>query len=124
MIDIWRHRWLPDLHHSKVISPRTITTVNQVSELFVPHTKTWDPGKLALWFLPWEAEIVSQIQVCMVREEDVLIWPLTTDGEYSVRSAYHFFGVPITFLLLLRTVLCLAHPRWFMTILFGRKFGR
>ena len=90
MIDIWRHRWLPDLHHSKVISPRATTSVNRVSELFVPHTKTWDPGKLALCFLPWEAEIISQIQVCTVREEDVLIWPLTTDGEYSVRSAYHF----------------------------------
>ena len=59
LIDIWRHRWLPDLHHSKVISPRATTSVNWVSELFVPHTKTWDPGKLALCFLPWEAEIVS-----------------------------------------------------------------
>ena len=54
--------------------------MNRVSELFVPHTKTWYPSKLALCFLPWEAEIVSQIQVCMVREEDVLIWPLTTNG--------------------------------------------
>ena len=90
LIDIWRQRWLPDLHHSKIISPRANTSVNQVSELFVPHITTWDPGKLALCFLPWEAEIVSQIQVCMVGEEDVLIWPLTADGEYSVRSAYHF----------------------------------
>ena len=80
LIDIWRHRWLPDLHHSKIISSQANTFVNRVSELFVPHTKTWYPSKLALCFLPWEAEIVSQIQVCMVREEDVLIWPLTTNG--------------------------------------------
>ncbi|KAK9999046.1 hypothetical protein SO802_018649 [Lithocarpus litseifolius] len=89
LIDIWRHRWLPDLHYSKIISPRANTSVIRVCELFVPHTKIWDPGKLALCFLPWEAEKVSQIQVCSDGEEDVLIWPLTADGEYSVRSAYH-----------------------------------
>ena len=40
LIDIWRHRWLPDLHHSKIISSQANTFVNRVSELFVPHTKT------------------------------------------------------------------------------------
>ena len=40
LIDIWRQRWLPDLHHSKIISSQANTFVNRVSELFVPHTKT------------------------------------------------------------------------------------
>ena len=86
LIDIWRHRWLPDLTHSKIISPQANTSVNRVCELFVPNTKIWDPGKLAICFLPWEAEIVSQIQVYTDGEEDVLIWPLTADGGYSVHS--------------------------------------
>lgn len=89
LIDIWRHRWLPDLTHSKIISPRANASVNRVCELFVPNTKIWDPGKLAFCFLPWEAEIVSQIQVFTDGEEDVLVWPLTADGGYSFRSAYH-----------------------------------
>ena len=79
LIDIWRHRWLPDLTHSKIISPQANTSVNRVCELFVPNTKIWDPGKLAICFLPWEAEIVSQIQVYTDEEENVLIWPLTAD---------------------------------------------
>ena len=60
--------------------------MNRVCELFVPYTKIWDLGKLALFFffLPWQAEIVSQIQVYTDGEEDVLIWPLMADGEYSV----------------------------------------
>nr|POF00480.1 putative helicase magatama 3 [Quercus suber] len=33
--------------------------------------------------------MVRQIQVCEKGAEDTLIWPLTNDGEYSVRSAYH-----------------------------------
>ena len=32
--------------------------------------------------------MVRKIQVCEDWEEDILIWPSTFDGEYSVRSAY------------------------------------
>lgn len=32
--------------------------------------------------------MVRKIQVCEDWEEDILIWPLTFNGEYSVRSAY------------------------------------
>ena len=112
LIDIWRHRWLLDLHHSKIISPQANTSINRVSELFVPHTKTWDPGKLALCFLPLEAEIVSQIQVCTVREEDVLIWPLTADDEYSVSSAYHFLVAAEECLVPSSSLLAQDHAVW------------
>lgn len=92
LIDIWSHRWLPDLAHSKIISPRANTLVARVCDLFLPNTKIWDLGKLALCFLPWESKIVRQIQVCEGGERDVLIWPLTLDGGYSVRNAYHMLA--------------------------------
>ena len=31
---------------------------------------------------------MRRIQVCEVGAEDTLVWPLTNDGDYSVRSAY------------------------------------
>ena len=40
-------------------------------------------------FLSWEAELIKVILVNEGRVEDLLIWPLTLDGNYSVRSAYH-----------------------------------
>lgn len=70
-IDIWSHQWLPDLAHGKIISPRIDTSVALVCDLFHTGTKIWDPGKLELCFLPWEAELVQQIQVCANGEEDV-----------------------------------------------------
>nr|POE73425.1 hypothetical protein CFP56_08728 [Quercus suber] len=39
-------------------------------------------------FIPWEAVEIKQIHVCAHRQEDVYIWLLTPDGNYSVRSAY------------------------------------
>ena len=67
---------------------------------------------MALCFLPWEAEIVSQIQVCMVGKEDVLIWPLTIDGEYSVRSAYHFLVAAEDYLVPSSSSLAHDHAVW------------
>lgn len=32
--------------------------------------------------------MVSRIQVSEVWDEDLLVWPLTTDGSYSVRRVY------------------------------------
>lgn len=32
--------------------------------------------------------MVERIQVCEDYDEDILIWSLTLDGEYSVQSAY------------------------------------
>jgi len=43
---------------------------------------------MASCFLPWEADMVRQIQVCEEGAEDTLIWPLSIHGEYSVRHAY------------------------------------
>ena len=39
-------------------------------------------------FYPWEANMVIRIQVSEACDEDLLVWPLTADGSYSVRSAY------------------------------------
>ena len=39
-------------------------------------------------FLPWEAEMIQWIPVSEGYVEDLLIWPLTPDGNYSVRSTY------------------------------------
>ena len=63
--------------------------VTHVKDLFYPGTRIWDPGLLERTFLPWEAELIKFIYVSIGRVEDLLIWPLTLDGNYSVRSAYY-----------------------------------
>ena len=72
---MWKNRWLPDPTYNKIVSPKGESSVSQVSELFYPNTRTWDPGKLEETFYPWEAELVSRIQVGEGSVEDLLVWP-------------------------------------------------
>ena len=88
LIDIWKHQWLPNFACSKVISPRIDSPFMRVCDLLFPGTRIWDLGRLAACFLPWEAEMVVWILLCEDWDEDILIWLLTSDGEYNVRSAY------------------------------------
>ncbi|XP_050241121.1 uncharacterized protein LOC126690018 [Quercus robur] len=88
-IAIWGQRWLPDQPNGRVISPKLASIVTCVKDLFYPGTRIWDPGLLERTFVPWEAELIKNIPVSEGWIEDLLIWPLTPDGHYSVRSAYH-----------------------------------
>lgn len=89
-IDVWKHRWLPNPTYNKIISPRRESPVSRVSDFFFSDTRIWDLGKLEETFYPWEAEMVSQIQVSEGSAEDLLVWSLTFDRSFSVRSAYRF----------------------------------
>ena len=68
------------------MSPRASSTVNRVSALFYTNTRIWDPRCLKSSFYLWEAEMVSKIHVSEAWAEDLLIWPLTLDDDFSVRS--------------------------------------
>ena len=87
-IDVWGHRWLLAPNHNKVISPRLDSLVMHVKDLFYPGTRIWDPGLLERTFLPWDAEMIKVIPVSEGRVADLLNWPLTPNGNYSVKSAY------------------------------------
>ena len=70
------------------MSPRAGSNVVWVCDSFYPNLRTWDPGKLASCFLPWEAKKVGGIYVGEAKAEAILIWPLSPYGSYSVQRAY------------------------------------
>lgn len=70
------------------MSPRTDANLIKVSDLFLPHSRQWNFDHIDDVFYPWEAAMIKGIYVSEDSNEDALIWPLTPNGEYSVRSAY------------------------------------
>lgn len=88
-IDIWKHRWLNSLGGGKVLSPRRDSSLAVVKDLFIIGTKIWNSDLINQNFYPWEAECIKSIPVSFHTDRDLLIWPWTPDGLYSVKSAYH-----------------------------------
>ena len=47
-------------------------------------------------FLPLGSKKIMRIHVSAVNTEDTLVWPLSPDGEYSVKSTYRMLAVEVT----------------------------
>ena len=41
-------------------------------------------------FLPFEAQVIKSFPVCLTPQEDILIWPKSKDGMYTVKMGYQF----------------------------------
>ena len=87
-INIWSDRWLPSDGGGRILSPQMDLSLNVVHDLFLPGTTLWNEELLDVNFYPWEAEAIKNIYISQIETVDALIWPHTSDGEYSVRSAY------------------------------------
>ena len=79
---------LSEQSNCKVVSSRTDTDVIFVKDLFMASTRVWDLGLVQRFFLPWEVDLICRIPGSEEPAADLLIWPLTPTGDYSVRSAY------------------------------------
>lgn len=70
------------------MSSRTDASINTVSDLFHPNSKAWNSNLIESLFCPWETTVINRIHVSEVSNVDTLMWPLTPDEEYSIKTAY------------------------------------
>ena len=59
-----------------------------VSDLINVEDKVWNFSLLKCIFLPFEAEIIGGVPLSTRLPEDKQIWAETSNGLFSVRSAY------------------------------------
>ena len=88
-IKVWEHRWLPDPVNRKIVSPNLNHAISRVSDLLMPNVQSWNVELIDQTFMGWGAEEIKRIHVSGIGQDDAYIWPFTSDGEYSVRSAYY-----------------------------------
>ena len=87
VIRVWKDKWLGD----KILSDQQGENQNMlVCELINDANKKWDVQKVRTTFPPCLAMQVMQIPISYMGVSDRFLWPYTTDGNYSVKSGYHF----------------------------------
>ena len=61
-----------------------------VSALIDPQTNTWNDNHVDRIFLPFEAQKIKAIPLCITDQPDCLFWPKSNDGAYMVSSGYQW----------------------------------
>ena len=85
----WGDKWLPSPSTFKVVSPRLFMHADtRVSELISHVPVVWKMQVIDTLSLPHEADIIKSIPLSTHSPPGKLIWAATTNGLFSVRSAY------------------------------------
>ena len=80
---------VPRKFPSKIVSPQRATPGDvRVSSLIDQESRAWDYERIDHLFLPFEAEKIKEIPLCIMDQTDCLIWPRNKDGSYSVKTRY------------------------------------
>ncbi|XP_035551759.1 uncharacterized protein LOC118349911 [Juglans regia] len=89
-INIWQDRWIPSLPAQKILTPREADCwCDKVSDIIEPHLKQWQEPLLCELFTPQEIEGIKAIPISLGGREDILIWQLSQNNKYTVKSGYH-----------------------------------
>ena len=90
-ISVWNDAWLPSTTHSR-IEAQVVPGFEdmKVSTLIDLATEKWDLNMLNGLFTTREVELISSIPLCPNAVEDVVVWPFTPSGTYTVRFGTRF----------------------------------
>ena len=71
-----------------MLSPQWDPSLQVVRDMFLPGSRIWNEELIDQSFYLWEVEIIKRILVSKYATANALIWPMSSNGEYRVRSAY------------------------------------
>ena len=91
LINIWSNPWLPSSFLPFISSPMVLGWEEATVASLLDHSNQgWKQDSLNLLFSPRDKELINSIPLCGKPMEDVLMWPFTPSGSYTVKSGYRF----------------------------------
>ncbi|KAL8093230.1 hypothetical protein AgCh_035211 [Apium graveolens] len=91
-IDIFTDQWLRGKSYYKVDTDHTHNTrIDKVCEFFRPYGKQWDEAKVTQTFHDGDARCILNTRIPQNQIQDRVAWLHTKDGQYSVKSSYHYW---------------------------------
>jgi hypothetical protein len=90
-ISVWNSKWLPTQTTYQIQStPRILGENVRVSSLIKREHGCWNEELINDVFEATEANVIKAIPLNPFLPPDRLLWRGTSDGVFTVRSAYHF----------------------------------
>lgn len=87
-ISVWKHKWVPKLDHT-MDTNRWFMSIQKVSDLINKETNFWNIELLKSLFDDLTVRQITQIRIPF-HEKDRIRWTQTSNGCFSVKSAYRF----------------------------------
>ena len=88
-INIYNDRWLPGGASAYVVSPKIEEASNYVvANLLEPGGGGWNDQLVDGIFLPFEAQRIKSIPLCVMDQEDCILWPRCRLSSYSVKTGF------------------------------------
>jgi hypothetical protein len=87
-VNIWTDQWIGALRSMKPLVRLEEVRMEQVHELFLPGTRTWNEQLIRSSFIPHDAEEILKVRPGSRLQEDSYAWADERSGWYSVRSCY------------------------------------
>ncbi|KAG6687379.1 hypothetical protein I3842_11G068200 [Carya illinoinensis] len=89
-IRIWTDKWVPRPSSYMIQSPVSILDKEaSVDQLINPQTMQWNLGLIHSIFSEEEANLICKMPISPCRSRDILSWRCSSNGKFSVKSAYH-----------------------------------
>jgi len=90
-IRIWGDRWVPSKSSAKITTPVLYGQKTSNVEVLINLVSIrWRTEIIDHVFNEQEAEAIKNIPLSSTNQMDVLVWPFTPFGNYSVKSGYWF----------------------------------
>ena len=89
-IKIHHDNWIPRQGSLQPLGQQFIPGITQIRHLLNEPGDAWDMDKLQLMFTPGDIEDIRHIVVGGPNMQDYMAWNFTKNGEFTVKSAYHF----------------------------------
>jgi hypothetical protein len=88
-VKLWGDRWLSDPNMPNLISHCPSQMVDYtVSKIIDLITRTWNTSKIKPFLLPFEVEAIECFPLNVCETPDIITWPASPDGVFSVQFAY------------------------------------
>lgn len=88
-IKVWGDNWLLNIGSMNFYYGLSLPCDAKVSDLIDVSVKGWNCSLIDSYFSAYVANIIKSIPLCLSSPPDKIIWNGTSNGVFSVRSAYH-----------------------------------